>query len=180
MVFVKCWGVPTVGFYKWRGHSTKWGFWSILTDPSYLMKDAIHADCLFGANGRNAREQFAAACMGRTTTTFAHPAESQGPRASADADHLHRWQSQSLRAISAPEAPSRCALITSGRAIPPHLSRLGSGAQSRWHPSAAGRFCHAPLCHRAISCEFLKPGVRLTRTRRLPEAFDTSLPAIRE
>ena len=107
-------------------------------------------------------------------------AESQGPRASADADHLHRWQSQSLRAISAPEAPSRCALITSGRAIPPHLSRLGSGAQSRWHPSAAGRFCHAPLCHRAISCEFLKPGVRLTRTRRLPEAFDTSLPAIRE
>ena len=132
------------------------------------------------ANGRNAREQFAAACMGRTTTTFAQPAASQGPRASADADHLHRWQSQSLRAISAPEAPSRCALITSGRAIPPHLSRLGSGAQSRWHPSAAGRFCHAPLCHRAISCEFLKPGVRLTRTRRLPEAFDTSLPAIRE
>ena len=153
---------------------------SILTDPSNLTKEAIR--CLFGAaNGRrNAREQFAAACMGRTTTTFAQPAESQGPRASADADHLHRWQSQSLRAISAPEAPSRCALITSGRAIPPHLSRLGSGAQSRWHPSAAGRFCHAPLCHRAISCEFLKPGVRLTRTRRLPEAFDTSLPAIRE
>ena len=40
--------------------------------------------------------ELAAACMGRTTT-FAQPAESQGPRASADADHLHRWQSQPLR-----------------------------------------------------------------------------------